>query len=71
MEIFFEEVKFEKLIIQVSIQEGKGCRVMITAKDQENRRIWKTPVMDCNGEVKVYETPQEAIEDARKKIGSG
>jgi hypothetical protein len=70
MEFFFEEVRIEKnLIIQVSIQEDTGCRVTITAKDDENRRIWKTAVMDTDGGVKVYENTQMALEDARKKIG--
>jgi hypothetical protein len=69
MEIFFEEIKIGDVLIQVSIQEGQGCRMMITAKDQDNRRILKTPVME-NGEIKVYETPELAIEDARKRFGS-
>jgi hypothetical protein len=68
MEYFVEELRFGNLRIELSIQEGQGCRVIFTAKDKDNRRIWKTPIMDLNGKVKVYENQQDAIIDARKKL---
>jgi hypothetical protein len=68
MEYFVEEYHVGNLIIQLSIQEQKGCRVIFTAKDVDNRRVWKTPVMDNNGKVKVYPNQQEAILDAKKKL---
>jgi hypothetical protein len=68
MEYFIEELRFGNLRIELSIQKGQGCRVIFTARDDENRRIWKTPVMDENGEVKVYEDEESAIVEAKKKL---
>jgi len=70
MEYFVEQLKFGNLTIELSIEEGRGCRVIFTAKDQENRRIWKTPIMDLNGEIKVYDNQEDAIQDAKKKLGA-
>jgi hypothetical protein len=72
MEYFVEELRVGNLRIELSIQQGQGCRcrVVFTAKDEDNRRIWRTPVMDENGEVKIYENQDEAISDARKKLGT-
>lgn len=68
MEYFVEEVKLGNLTLELFIQEGQGCRVIVTARDGENRRVWKTAVMDTNGEPKVYENQEAAIDDARKKL---
>ena len=68
MEYFVEEFKLGNLTIELFIQEGQGCRVIVTARDEENRRVWKTPVMDTNGEVKVYDNQEDAIDDTRKKF---
>lgn len=68
MEYFVEELRLGNLRIELSIQEGKGCRVIFTAKDEDNRRIWKTPVMDDNGEIMVYQNQHDAIIDAKRKL---
>ena len=56
--------------MEVSIQEGQGCRVIVTARDDRNRRLWRTPLMDENGEIKIYPSQEEAIVEARKKLGA-
>jgi signal transduction histidine kinase len=43
--------------------------VNLTARDEDDKRIWQTPVMDDHGEVKYYTSVYEAIEDARTKLG--
>jgi signal transduction histidine kinase len=43
--------------------------VNLTARDEDDKRIWQTPVMDDRGEVKFYASIYEAIEDARRKLG--
>lgn len=70
MEIFSKEIQIGNIIIELSIQESKGTkRVVITAKDDQNRRLWRTPILD-NGEIKTYDSQEDAIEDAEKKVGS-
>ena len=70
MEYFVEQIKFGNLTIELSVEQGQGCRVIFTDRDEENRRVWKTPVMDLNGEVKVYDNQEDAIHDAKKKLGA-
>jgi len=43
--------------------------VTLTARDEEDKRIWQTPVMDDQGNIKYYSTISLAIEDARNKLG--
>ena len=70
MEIYSKEIHIGSIIIELSIQETHGTkRVVITAKDEQNRRLWRTPILD-NGEVKTYNSQEDAIEDAEKKVGS-
>jgi hypothetical protein len=38
--------------------------VFLTAWDKEGRRLWRTPIMDKEGQPKVYESIDEALEDA-------
>jgi hypothetical protein len=70
MEIFSKEIQVGNIILELSIHEIEGTkRVVITAKDEENRRLWRTPILQ-NGEIKTYNSNQDAIEDAEKKIAS-
>jgi hypothetical protein len=69
MELFAEEYWVGNLKMDVSVQEGQGCRVIITARDDKNRRIWRTPLTDENGEIKIYSSHEEAILEARKALG--
>jgi hypothetical protein len=68
MEVFFKEFTIGNLKIELSVEQTHGCRVIFTAKDQDERRIWRTPVMDDNGEEKIYETCEEAILDGQRKL---
>ncbi|HEY9046398.1 MAG TPA: HAMP domain-containing sensor histidine kinase [Ohtaekwangia sp.] len=43
--------------------------VTLTARDEDDKRIWQTPVMDDHGNVRYYNTVQEAVEDVRIKLG--
>lgn len=70
MEVFSKEIQVGNIKIELSIQESNGTRrVVFTAKDENDRRIWRTPILD-NGEVKTYENDEEAILDAEKKLGT-
>lgn len=68
MEFVFDEIHIGKMIIVLSVLEKQGCQVFVTAKDEENRRIWKTPLLDGNGQMATYQTSEEALEEARKKL---
>jgi hypothetical protein len=68
MKYFVEEFRIGTLRIELSIEKGRGCRVIFTARDQENRKVWTTPIMDMNGKVKIYDNQEEAITDAKKKL---
>ncbi len=69
-EVFAKEVRIGDLKIELSIVEKDGCRVTLTAKDIENRRIWRTELTDEEGHVNVYRNRQEAISEANKKLRS-
>lgn len=69
-EVFSKEVLIGDLTIEYSVIEKEGCRVTFTAKDDEHRRIWRTELTDEDGNVKIYPTVQEAINDANRKIKS-
>ena len=70
MEIFSKEIHVGGIILELSIHEIEGTkRVVITAKDEENRRLWRTPILQ-DGEVKTYNSNQDAIEDAERKIAA-
>jgi signal transduction histidine kinase len=43
--------------------------VNLTARDEDDKRIWQTPVMDDQGDVKFYASVYEALDDTRKKLG--
>jgi hypothetical protein len=68
MEFVAVEIHVGKLTFVLSVLEKQGCKVFITAKDEDNRRIWKTPLLDGNGEMLTYPTSNEAIEGAKQKL---
>jgi hypothetical protein len=70
MEVFSKEIQLGKLRIELSVEEKEGCRVIFTARDEEDRRVWRTPIMDYNGEVKIYDNQEEAIMDAHRTLGT-
>ena len=70
MESIIEELKLGKLTFIVSVLEKQGCRVFITAKDEANRRIWKTPLMDESGNIQVYSDAHQALEEAKRRVPS-
>jgi hypothetical protein len=68
MEFVVDEIHVGKLTFVLSVLEKHGCKVFITAKDEDNRRIWKTPLLDLNGEMLTYPTSDMAIESAKQKL---
>jgi hypothetical protein len=83
MEVYSENVNVGPLKIQLTVRDQfrtivhgrkdisvlKNFTVHCTAWDQENRRIWSTPVIDDDGKTKIYVSINEALSDARRKIG--
>jgi hypothetical protein len=67
-EVFSKEVQIGQLTIEYAVIDKDGCRVTFTAKDDEHRRIWRTELTDAEGNPKVYQSPQEAINEANKKL---
>ena len=68
MDIFLKEFQVGQIRIELSVQEEGECKVMFTAKDADNEILWKTPIMDSEGNVKVYPTVEEAFADAQKRL---
>lgn len=68
MEFFEEEVQLGRLKIILSVLAKQGCSVYITAKDENNRKVWKTPLLNEDGEVGIYSDYQVALTEAKKKI---
>lgn len=68
MEIFNKEVQSGPLRIELSVREAAGCSVICTAKDKDNRVVWRTPLTDAEGQTLIYETLKEAIADAVEKL---
>jgi hypothetical protein len=70
MEVYSKEIQVGNIIIELSIQDIDGTkRVVLTAKDDQNRRLWRTPILH-NGSVKTYENSEDALADAERKVAS-
>jgi hypothetical protein len=67
-EIFLKEVDLGLLRVEITIIEKTGYRVILTATDSDNRRIWKTALTHENGHPKIYACVSDAISDAEKII---
>jgi hypothetical protein len=67
-EVFSKEVQIGNLTIEYCVIEKDGCRVTFTAKDVENRRIWRTELTDHDGNARIYSSAQEAILEANQKL---
>jgi hypothetical protein len=70
MEFIVDEVHLGKLTFVLSVLEKQGCRVFITAKDEDNRRIWKTPILDGNGDISTFPDVRAAIDETMKRLPS-
>jgi hypothetical protein len=85
MEIYFKEINKGPLHFEVSVHDTSGIEnpleaeniptqppfhVYVTARDEESRKIWKTPLM-WEGKIKAYESIDAAVEDAKEKIHIG
>jgi hypothetical protein len=84
MEIYSVELDLGQLKIEVSVQNTSpriifndesdyghcdlNFNVYLTAWDKDGRRLWRTPVMDKDGKPKVYESIDEALEDATSRF---
>jgi hypothetical protein len=81
MEIYFKEINKGQLNFELSVHDETApdnpvievpatqppFHVYITARDEESRKIWKTPLM-IEGKIKSYTSIEEAMEDARNII---
>jgi hypothetical protein len=82
MEIYFKEINKGPIHFEVSVHDTSGIdnpleaddinlqppfHVYVTARDEDSRKIWKTPLM-IEGRIKAYESIDEAVEDAQEKI---
>lgn len=67
MEVLFDIVERGNLKIQLSVQDNNGYIVIITANDEEDRRVFKAPVLE-NGKVKTFESPEAAILGAKQQL---
>ena len=65
---FFREVDLGSLKIEISIVEHGGYKVYLTAKDTDDRRLWRTALTDADGHIKVYMSVSEAIREAENTI---
>jgi hypothetical protein len=69
MEIYSKEIQLGTLKIELSVQESKGnCSAMFTAKDSRNEIMWKTPITNADGEIKIYPSVEDAFYDAEQKL---
>lgn len=68
MEYIVEELELGRLRLALSILEKQGYRIFITARDSENRRLWKTPLMDGDGHIKVFQDTAEALMEVKNKL---
>ena len=68
MEIFSKEIQLGIIKIELSVQENEDCTVVLTAKDQLDEILWRTPLKDHEGNIKTYPTVSEAFLDAESKL---
>jgi len=68
MDVFSKQFTIGSLTIELSVEQTHGCRVIFTAKDRDDRRVWRTPLMDSNGEEKIYENCEDAILAGQRKL---
>lgn len=76
-EIYSEEINLGKLKIELVVQKEVHSLLKeelfsayLTAKDENERRLWSTPIIDdLTGDIKVYPSLAAAITDAKKKLG--
>ncbi len=67
-EVLVDEVSLGEVRIEISIHEKNGWSVWLTARDTDNRRIWRTPFTDAKGNMRVYISIQEAMQDAQHQL---
>lgn len=65
---FLREVDLGSLKIGISIVENGGYKVYLTAKDIDDRRLWRTALTDADGKIKVYMSVSEAVREAENTI---
>ena len=65
---FFREVDLGSLKIEISIVEHGGYTVYLTAKDIDDRRLWRTALTDADGHIRVYTSVSEAVSEAENAI---
>ena len=68
MEIFSKDIQMGVIKIELTVQESEGCTVIFTAKDDMDGVIWRVPLKDSDGKIKVYPTAADAFLDAERKL---
>lgn len=65
---FLREIDLGSLKIEILIVENGGYKVYLTAKDIDDRRLWRTALTDPDGNIKVYRSVSEAVREAENTI---
>jgi hypothetical protein len=69
VEIYIDIIVRGNLKFELSVHKKRGCRVIFTAKDEDDRTILRAPIMH-NGAIKIYSNIQEAIADATTRLAA-
>jgi hypothetical protein len=67
MEIFIGEIEAGNLRIELFVTGQGPFNVVFTVKDAEDRRVIRAQIME-NGEIKRYDTREEAIAEAAERF---
>jgi hypothetical protein len=67
LEVYIGEVNVGNTKIEFSFVDDHGCHVVFTAKDKEDRRILRAPVLE-DGHVKTYSSAEEAFQDVQNRL---
>ena len=67
MQIYITEIEAGGAKLELSIVEENGCQVVFTARDAEDRRILKAPLLE-DGKVKIYSSVEEACADLQTRF---
>jgi hypothetical protein len=70
MDIHLKDYTFDKMRIELTVQNTEGCKMILTAKTFTNEILWKTYMTDEFGKAKVYPSLDEALQDADIRMKS-
>lgn len=67
MDVLFDVIQRGNLKIELSVQREHGYIVIITANDEEDRRVFRAPILE-NGQVKTFESPEAAMVSVKNRL---